>query len=59
MLKIEDFPAAKINVELAQKEGRTIPNTSQEIFFDLWYNKLQPKYYSKEELKKFCCEIEL
>ena len=59
MLKIEDFPAAKINFELAKKEGRIIPNTSQKLVFDLWYNKLLPKYYSEEELRKFCCEVEL
>ncbi|MDF1497833.1 MAG: hypothetical protein P1P85_00545 [Patescibacteria group bacterium] len=59
MLKIEDFTATKINFELAQKERRAIPNTSQEIVFDLWYNKLLPKFYSKSVLKKFCCEVEL
>ncbi|MCK5413294.1 MAG: radical SAM protein [Candidatus Pacebacteria bacterium] len=59
MLKIENFPAAKINFELAKKEGRAIPNTSQKLIFDLWYNKLLPKYYLKSDLKKFCCEIEL
>lgn len=59
MLKIEDFPAAKINFELAKKEGRSIPNTSQKAVFDLWYNKLLPKYYTEEELRKFCCEVEL
>ena len=59
MLKIEDFPAAKINFELAKKEGRAVPNTSQKLVFDLWYNKLLPKYYPEGELKKFCCEVEL
>jgi len=59
MLKIEDFPAAKINFELAKKEGRAAPDTSQKLVFDLWYNKLLPKYYSEGELKKFCCEVEL
>jgi len=59
MLKIEDFPAAKINFELAKKEGRAVPITSQKLVFDLWYNKLLPKYYSEDKLKKFCCEVEL
>ena len=59
MLKIEDFPAAKINFELAEKEGRAVPKTSQKLVFDLWYNKLLAKYYPEEELKKFCCEVEL
>ncbi|MCK5084509.1 MAG: radical SAM protein [Candidatus Pacebacteria bacterium] len=59
VLKAEDFPAAKINFELAKKEGRTIPKTHQGYIFDLWHNKLLPKYYSEEELKKFCCEIRL
>lgn len=59
MLKVENFPAAKINFKLAEKEGRKVPKTSQELVFDLWYNELLPKYYSKEELKKFCCEVVL
>lgn len=59
MLEVEDFPTAKINFELAKKEGRAIPQTDQKIVFDLWYNKLLPKYYSKRELKKFCCEVKL
>ncbi|MFZ2969977.1 MAG: radical SAM protein [Minisyncoccia bacterium] len=59
MLKVEDFPAAKINFELAKKEGRAIPETPQAIVFDLWYNKILPKHYSAKELKKFCCEISL
>lgn len=59
MLKVEDFPAAKINFELAKKEGRGVPKTPQEIVFDLWYNKLLPKHYLSEELKKFCCEVKL
>ena len=59
MLKVEDFPAAKINFELAEKEGRAVPKTHQEHVFSLWHNKLLPKYYSEEELGKFCCEVEL
>ncbi len=59
ILKIEDFPAAKINFELAKKEGRAVPKTSQRLVFDLWYNKLLSKYYSEEELGKFCCEVDL
>ena len=59
MLKIEDFPAAKINFELAKKGGRGIPSTSQKIVFDLWYNNILPKYYSADELKKFCCKVKL
>ncbi len=59
MLKVEDFPAAKINFELAKKEGRAIPETPQAIIFDLWYNKILPKHYSAEKLRKFCCEISL
>ena len=59
ILKVEDFPAAKINFELSEKEGRAISKTNQEYVFDLWYNKLLLKYYSEEALKKFCCEIEL
>jgi len=59
MLKVEDFPAAKINFNLAKKEGRKIPETSQESVFDLWHTKLLPKYYPEGDLKKFCCEIAL
>ncbi len=59
MLKIEDFPAAKINFELAKKEGRAIPETSQKTVFDLWYNKILPAHYPRRDLQKFCCEIRL
>lgn len=59
MLKIEDFPAAKINFKLAEKEGRAIPKTPQELIFDLWHNELLSKYYVKKELEKFCCDIYL
>jgi uncharacterized Fe-S cluster-containing radical SAM superfamily protein len=59
MLKIEDFPAAKINFKLAEKEGRAVPEIHQEYVFSLWHNKLLPKHYSEEALKKFCCEVEL
>ena len=59
MLRIEDFPAAKINFKLAQKEGRAIPETSQKLVSETWHNKILPKYYSADDLKKFCCEIKL
>lgn len=59
MLRIEDFPAAKINFKLAEKEGRAIPKTPQELIFDLWHNELLSKYYVKKELEKFCCDIYL
>ena len=59
MLRIEDFPAAKINFKLAQKEGRVIPETSQKLVSETWHKKILPKYYSADDLKKFCCEIKL
>lgn len=59
MLKVEDFPAAKINFELAKKEGRAIPETPQELVFDLWHNKIMPDHYPADQLQKFCCEVNL
>ena len=59
MLRIEDFPATKINFELAKKEGRAIPETSQKLVSETWHNKILPKYYSADDLSKFCCEIKL
>jgi len=59
ILKIEDFPAAKINFKLAEKEGRAIPKTPQELVFNLWHKKILPKYFPAGELRKFCCEIKL
>jgi uncharacterized Fe-S cluster-containing radical SAM superfamily protein len=59
ILKIEDFPASKINFKLAEKEGRAIPKTPQELVFKLWHKKILPKYFPAGELGKFCCEIQL
>ncbi len=59
ILKIENFPAAKINFKLAEKEGRAIPKTPQELVFELWHKKILPKYFSVEDLWEFCCEIRL
>jgi len=59
VLIIKDYPAAVKNMELKAREGRPTPKNDQRIFFDLWYNKLLPKFYSKEMLNKFCCEVPL
>ena len=59
ILEIIDYPGAKLNFERAEKLGRPIPKTDQRIIFDLWYNKLLPKFYSKEDLNKYCCEVSL
>jgi uncharacterized Fe-S cluster-containing radical SAM superfamily protein len=59
MLIIKDYPGAVINIQEKTKQGRPMPQIDQKIVFDLWYNKLLPKYYSKELLSKFCCEIPL
>jgi len=59
MLEIREMGGALINMKQKEKEGRPMPKTDQRIVFDLWYNKLLPKYYSKEMLEKFCCEVPL
>lgn len=59
VLEIIDYPGAVLNYKRAEKLGRSIPKIDQRIVFDLWYNKLLPKYYSKEMLNKFCCEVPL
>lgn len=59
ILIIKDYPGAVINIQEKTKQGRSMPKTDQKIFFDLWYNRLLPKLYSKEMLNKFCCEIPL
>jgi len=59
MLIIKDYPGAVINIREKEKEGRPMPKTDQRVVFDLWYDKLLPKYYSKDMLSKFCCEIPL
>jgi len=59
MLVIKKYPAAIRNMEINAKSGRAMPTNDQRIVFDLWYNKLLPKFYSKEMLNKFCCEIPL
>jgi hypothetical protein len=59
VLEILDYPGAKLNFERAEKLGRALPETDQRIVFDLWYNKILPKFYSQEDLNKYCCEIPL
>ena len=59
VLEIIDYPGAKLNFERAKKLGRPLPETDQKIVFDLWYNKILPKFYSQEDLNKYCCEISL
>jgi uncharacterized Fe-S cluster-containing radical SAM superfamily protein len=56
---IIEYSSALINMIEKSKQGRPLPKTDQRTFFDLWYNKLLPEYYSKEMLNKFCCEIPL
>ncbi len=57
VLEIIDYPGAKLNFERAGKMGRPLPKIDQRIIFDLWHNKILPKFYSQEELNKYCCEI--
>ena len=56
---IIEYASAIINMTEKSKQGRSLPKIDQRIFFDLWYNKLLPKYYSKKMLEKFCCEVPL
>lgn len=59
VLEIIDYPGANLNIERAKKLGRPMPKTDQRLIFDLWHNKILPKYYSPEDLNKYCCEISL
>jgi len=59
MLIIKDYPGAVINIREKTNQGRPMPTIDQKLVFELWYNKLLPKLYSKEMLNKFCCEIPL
>ena len=56
---IFNYPAAKINIEEKTKQERPLPKIPQATFFNLWYNKILPEFYSKEELEKYCCEINI
>jgi uncharacterized Fe-S cluster-containing radical SAM superfamily protein len=56
---IIEYSGAIINMIEKSKQGRPLPKTNQKMFFDLWHNKLLPKYYSKDMLNKFSCEIPL
>lgn len=63
-LRIEVIPiigylAAEINIQEKTEQGRPLPEISQGVFFDLWHNKVLPKFYSKKQLQKYCCEINL
>jgi uncharacterized Fe-S cluster-containing radical SAM superfamily protein len=59
MLIIKKYPGAIKNMELKAREGRAMPKTDQREFFELWYNKLLPEFYSRKDLEKFCCEVPL
>jgi uncharacterized Fe-S cluster-containing radical SAM superfamily protein len=59
MLIIKQYAGAVINMQLKSKQGRPMPENDQKLIFDYWYNKLLPKYYSKELLSKFGCEVPL
>jgi len=59
MLDIREIGGALENMKQKAKEGRPMPKIDQRIVFDLWYNKFLTKYYSKEMLEKFCCEVSL
>lgn len=56
---ITHYPAAKRNIEEKTQQGRPLSKVEQNTFFDLWYNKILPKFYSQEDLKKYCCEVNI
>lgn len=56
---IVSYQAAKINIEEKTLQGRPLPKIPQTTVFDLWYNKILPKFYSKKELEKYCCEVDI
>ena len=57
VLAIIDYPWAKLNMDRAEKIGRALPKTDQRIIFDLWHNKLLPRFYTSEDLNKYCCQV--
>lgn len=59
ILEIIDYPGSKLNQERTRRVRRPLPINDQRIVFDLWYNKLLPRFYSKEELDKYCSEVSL
>jgi uncharacterized Fe-S cluster-containing radical SAM superfamily protein len=59
VISIIDYPAAEETTEKRAKAGRLMPGLDQRVVFDLWYRKILPKFYSKEELEKYCCEVKL
>jgi len=59
VLAIIDYPWAKLNMDRAEKLGRALPKTDQRIIFDLWHNKLLPRFYTSEDLNKYCCQVSL
>jgi len=59
VLIIKEYAGALMNMKLKAKEGRPIPKIDQRKFFDIWYNRILPKYYPQEMLNKFCCEVPL
>lgn len=56
---IEDYPASRVNIREKAQQGRPLPEINQRTIFDLWYNKVIPQFYLREELKKYCCEVEI
>lgn len=56
---ITDYPASKVNIKEKTRQGRPLPRIPQAVFFNLWHNKVLPKFYSKKELEKYSCEIDI
>ncbi len=58
MFEVENYPGASINIVQKAKEGRPMPTTDQKSVFAVWHELLK-KYFSKERLAKFSCEVPL
>jgi uncharacterized Fe-S cluster-containing radical SAM superfamily protein len=59
ILAIVDFPGAKQNYMRSAGLGRAVPTTDQRLIFDAWYNKVLPRLFRPEDLKKFSCQVPL
>ena len=58
ILPIIDYPVAVLNYRRSKKLGRPLPKIDQRIIFNAWY-KILSEFYPKEELEKYCCQINL
>lgn len=59
ILPITNYPPAERNIKEKAQQGRLMPKVDQRAIFDLWYQKILPKFYSREELNNYCCEVNI